>query len=354
MDPKRNWRQQILHRIQSIPKIGVPGTIIAFGDNAEPILTGDRVSELILTASECGNGRIVVFSHNGYIKSGFVKNEEEFRALNANIKKWASKDSYSSENEVLYITPGTPIQGLYDGYKLFVWDCEDRSKDFVHAMLSCIKVQGVGLVMGMCPWGWRQLSHEKPLDQAVFHPVLLEAGVCYTSDYTRSGDGGFYTSNNKAQEAHLGRAVTACSEDCSAFGTYGELIQISLPNLPADVWQALYPKLAKMVGPHSMHNAPCPQNPVSSSLEKMAMLIQLKQFQFGGLEIKKLPGTEIFPGDFPQSPKRGSVQLEMTASFNGERHSTGYYVPAGETLKVTVIKGSKTLCYSILFNYIFF
>jgi len=91
-------------------------------------------------------------------------------------------------------------------YRLFIWGCQEHNDAFTTTMINAVKERGVGLIMGHCPWGWQQLNGYKPLDEAKFYPVLVEAGVCFTSFYTESGDdGGFKVENNKANDAHIGQ-----------------------------------------------------------------------------------------------------------------------------------------------------
>lgn len=203
------WQDSILNGIKSIPKTGIPGTIIAYGENAVPILTGENIHELILTASHCKKGKIVIFSHTGYINSFFAA-DDRFTTLKENIKKFATNGAYVGNDDIiLYVTQETSIADLETvKYKLFIWDGEEQNENFMTNMINIVKDKGVGLVMGKCPWGWRQLNNDRPLEEAWFNPALVEAGVCYTSGYTDSGeDGGFKIENSKANGAHVGQVT---------------------------------------------------------------------------------------------------------------------------------------------------
>ncbi|KXJ20900.1 TRPM8 channel-associated factor homolog [Exaiptasia diaphana] len=339
------WQNDILNGIDCIPKTGVPGKIIAYGDNAVPILTGDEIHELILTASQCGKGKIVVFSHNGYI-GPFIDCSKEFSSLVRNIKKWATNGVYTqNDNTVLNITEETSIEDLNNAkYKLLIWGCDEQDDDFIKKMLNVVKDKGVGLVMGMCPWGWRQLNNDRPLEEACFSPVLDEAGVCYTSDYTDSGeDGGFLIEHNLANQAHLGLALSNLKENFkNASEEHIQLLQHAIPNLPDKIWRDLSSKFTKMLSSFKhIIKPPSPKHPVSDNLEKLLLSIQARELRLSASEGVSIPGCECFPGNFSEFNNfvGSKVSLRITARFKNEWHCTGCYIPAGWKLVVTATNG---------------
>lgn len=341
------WQKDILNGVDCIPKTGVPGKIIAYGDNAVPILTGDEFHELILTASQCGKGKIVVFSHNGYI-GPFMNCNEKFNLLVTNIKKWATNGLYTSNNNIiLNVTEETTVNDLnVDKYKLFIWDCDDKDDVFIETMVNVVKNKGIGLVMGMCPWGWRQLNNDRPLEDACFSRVLHEAGVCYTSDYTDSGeDGGFLVKHNQAYQAHFGLALSSIVENFKNISkAHIELLQHAIPNLPDEVWRDLSPMFNQMLSSlkHRI-KPPSSQNPVSDNLEKLLLNVQAREFRLSACEGVSIPGCECFPGDFSDDNKLvgSQVCLRITAQFCNEWHCTGCYIPSGWKLVVIATKGGK-------------
>ena len=256
-----------------VPKeTGVPGTLIAFGENAEPILTGDTAFELILTASEYGEGRIAVFSHNMYI-NGLLKNAEKFSTLNSNIKRWLSKSSFCSESQILPIKRETRAEpeDLGGEKKIYVWDCNPLEKDFIELMLSKVFNDGVGLVLGMCPWGWRKFNGNRPLDEAPFHPVavLLAAGVCFTNECVWSGgDCGFKTCTNQASKAHFGRVLQEMNLDSENWESRREFLCKTLSVLPSEVVGTLLRgqgKLHQVLNEFPMPATPSPSQPVTDA-----------------------------------------------------------------------------------------
>ena len=61
------WRNAILDGVEKIPRFGTPGRQVVIGEKAEPILTGDSPKNVLISAAELGQGRIIVFSHDSYV-----------------------------------------------------------------------------------------------------------------------------------------------------------------------------------------------------------------------------------------------------------------------------------------------
>ena len=64
---RNQWRDAILDGVEKISRFGVPGRQVVCGDNAEPILTAGSPKNVLISAAELGQGRIVVFSHDAYV-----------------------------------------------------------------------------------------------------------------------------------------------------------------------------------------------------------------------------------------------------------------------------------------------
>ena len=63
---RKQWREEILDGVEKVPKFGIPGLQVVCGENAEPILTGNSAKDVVISAAELGQGRIMVFTHDMY------------------------------------------------------------------------------------------------------------------------------------------------------------------------------------------------------------------------------------------------------------------------------------------------
>lgn len=156
--------------------------------------------------------------------------------------------------------------------------------------------------------------------------------------------------------------LTKISDDLQSVSKdHIQLLQHAVPTLPDKVWRQLSPKFNRILSStkHKL-NVPSPQNPVSGELDKLLLNMQLKELTLSACEGACVPGCKDFPGDFSQLNDLvgGEACLRISARFKNERHSTGYYLPAGWRMVVTVQQGGRlslgihTLCIST-FNKIY-
>jgi hypothetical protein len=113
--------------VSSIEKIGSPGKIIPMSKDTRAVLCGNNSYNVVIVAVRFGQGRCLVFGHNGYVsyftESGENKDREQF--VN-NCKQWVSK---GLSNEVLNINDVNAIADINNEGKILVWDGH-KSKDY--------------------------------------------------------------------------------------------------------------------------------------------------------------------------------------------------------------------------------
>lgn len=63
---RAQFTQALLMGLNSVPKRGTPGTIVAFGDAAFCAVTS-ATNDCVAGAATYGNGRAVAMTHNGYL-----------------------------------------------------------------------------------------------------------------------------------------------------------------------------------------------------------------------------------------------------------------------------------------------
>ncbi|CAF1487197.1 unnamed protein product [Adineta steineri] len=79
--------QIIFDGISSIDRIGIPGTLIPLTNDTRAVLCGDDSTNVIIVATRFGNGRYLVFAHNGYPYI-FLNIEEKIRKFVENCQRW--------------------------------------------------------------------------------------------------------------------------------------------------------------------------------------------------------------------------------------------------------------------------
>ncbi|MFA5192694.1 MAG: hypothetical protein WC740_18455, partial [Verrucomicrobiia bacterium] len=98
----------LLDGVHEIAAPGAPGTLCVFGDAAFPVVAGSTGREslgAVVGAARFGNGRVVAFSHDGYLGVNAL-GEADTGTLMANAVRWAAAGRA--------LAPGTKLHvGLY-------------------------------------------------------------------------------------------------------------------------------------------------------------------------------------------------------------------------------------------------
>lgn len=212
---RRKWRESLLKNVLVIPKYGIPGTLLVWGNKCEPILSSENGTDVVMAAAEMGQGRVVIFSHDGYTNAFFENADEEMKQLNKNIAAWVlkpEKKDCSSNIRKIKIDQYNDLDFLKEIEKnsILVWSLPSASQIGDETFLTGITNfvhNGGAMVLGVCPWGWLQLNPGKILSSNPHNVILDCCGVCYTEDYAHVSEGGIIVSGNQAGEMHLGYAL---------------------------------------------------------------------------------------------------------------------------------------------------
>lgn len=116
----------LFNGVPSIEKIGSPGILIPMSKDTRAVLCGDNSFNVIIVAVRFGQGRCLIFGHNGYLNyftgTGDNKSSEQFIK---NCKQWVSKDS---SNEIFDINNVKSMVDIKSEGKILLWNGHN-SKD---------------------------------------------------------------------------------------------------------------------------------------------------------------------------------------------------------------------------------
>ena len=331
------WRREILGGVSFLPARGMPGGIVVYGDHSYPILSSG-VNENVLGCGHVGKGRIAVFSHDGYV-GGIVSGDicMDVATLHSNLKNWASNYKYKADSEIYVWENQTDVQ-LGPEHKLVVWKWTGGSNEAAVQKVAEFVQDGGGLIAGMCPWGWMQLNPGKNLLDMPIYQSLTAGGMCFASDALSVGDINVSQALEEPSGGHhLGYSFDKTIET-GELGSAAEVIAFGLRHLPDLAIQHLANKLhafAEVYTAEIQACGPSPEAPASSAEQKalMSLCEVLCQHNMG---MSKVPGVEVFPGDFTSPPSVRSKPMRFE-SKRKEYHSTGYYLPAGADVNVKVL-----------------
>ncbi|XP_078616171.1 TRPM8 channel-associated factor 1-like [Branchiostoma floridae x Branchiostoma japonicum] len=323
-DDKDGWRAEILRGISSVPTIGVPGRLACFEDCAEPILPDDS-GQPVIAAAQIGKGAIIVFSHDGYMEK-FKQNDENFCQLFNNCMSWLNVD----RKMVVYDENISKASQLPKSGALVVvggGDCLEKLVPDVVKFLT----NGGHLIGGICPWGWLQLNPSKCLDDMPLQNIIMEAGLSFTDDYCVTRDRVFAVPNSseKMRNAHFGQTLkTVSNKSFEEFAASTEYCTAALPKKCIEKY--LLKDLEQVISGHLPHLGEAIKNKTLKKCQRGSVAMASMYLESSCC---KAPGIEAFPGDFESEPQLRSVTITID-SKRQERHTTGYYLPAGAFLLV--------------------
>lgn len=108
----------IFNGISSLEKIGCPGTLIPLTNDTRAVLCGEDSNNVIIVATRFGQGRCLVFAHNGY-PGIFLNIEDKNRQFVENCRRWLTR---GHEAEFLSIDDAKTMQDIAAHGKILVWN----------------------------------------------------------------------------------------------------------------------------------------------------------------------------------------------------------------------------------------
>ncbi len=337
--------KEILKNISNVPKYGNPGTLIVFDTNACPILTGDDNSSIVFAAAEIGQGRIFVTSSDKYIEN-FFKNSSDSALLWTNIKLWLTRGKYVKNDEIINVKCVDSVSDIPQNVQLVKWIGTDTHKSelFLTQFLKKYLINGGSLICGMCPRTWINMSYGKCLEECSLNKLISSCGICF-SPYPCKIQGNFFNiENNLAEISHLGDAIDLLSNNMNEIMRLKQLIINGIMGLPCSISTKYLEKLHKILYDFIGSNyRPTIKASVSCDIGRSLLSVACQVYQkFSSCGIRaKAPYIEEFPYNFSNihKPETTCAVISIKSKFD-EFHSTGYYMAAGELVKIAVLEGN--------------
>ena len=336
------WTSIILKGISVLPIKGKSEGLIVFRENAEPILTGSTEEEVFIAAAEIGKGRIVAIAenfNNSICSPDIKRTESAISLLNNNIKKWLTRGTFQKGNIIINANEKVNKPKLMSS-KIVIYQ-GGENKIPLKDLTDFVRTGGA-LLHCFTPWKWLAQNKGRNLSDAPYMALLTDAGILYIDGYNTEPQSGFFVKENKAKDAHMLRFLLEARKNVS-LATNREQTLMIMRNLIESGFLPLRTIVKNLLNNCTAEvessTIPSHENPVKDEIAKQLLDVWL--FYFNLLEPFniKAPGVDLFPGDFTNKPSLKSRTLKFY-SDREEYHSTGCYLPAGQTLKVEVISGN--------------
>ncbi len=204
------WRNAITSGLSRLSRIGTPGQVVVFGMNASVIVVGDSINDVLISAGEVGNGRVVVTTHGGYGENFTAgrNSDSSIRTLHANIKGWLIRGSVYNSSNIMDIEAYLNSKNATAKKMVKILHSTEPIRDWtgpqINSVLSFVR-NGGGLFVSTTPWGWASIKESSDFNLMLTYKTMLEAGIAFNEDYIY--DSTVFYFNKLTHLSHLGIQV---------------------------------------------------------------------------------------------------------------------------------------------------
>jgi len=353
----------LLDGVQEIASPGcIPGPVCVFGPDAFSVITGTRgrARMPVVGAARLGEGRVVAFGHEG-LMGGAPDGADSLRFL-TNAIGWASGGGDGPARVALCgldglagplsgaglaprrLAPGDLAAGLADVDALIA-SPGSIGAELVDAVLAYIR-QGGGLITGVCPWGWEQVTGKSLRADLGGNQVLAAAGLVLADGMLgETGPKGYAADRQGLELSHAGRALEALESHAAGRGALSkeDLNQVSATlgttarAVPSGDTLFL-PRVKALCESPEARCVPTSEAPVAADQALARIAATLTAAEIAETPPEKVtahPSAEAFPGAVATDAPRVRQTVAVDTSVP-DWHSTGLYAAPGEAIGVTL------------------
>ncbi|QDU57795.1 M60 family metallopeptidase [Aeoliella mucimassa] len=351
-------RNELLNGVSNIAVVGAPGTIAVFdppdasaGEGAFSVMH-DGDYRAMVAAAYWDSGKIVAFSHNGYVSNmGQVGDQLDTGTLFENSIAWSS--GIAGKNQVIVtattatrnwlqsqgytnVTQSNNWEQLLAGADVLIAELGRSVSSAKMAAVEDFVTSGGGLITGGTGWGYQSLGSD--IVELDGNQVLRKAGLAWSTGFrngTTDADNLPTELSNATQalefvEAYWqGASATTAQKDEA-----GMALQLALDVLPEDhplaiaITEAFASRLSTVQA--------TPSSPVSDSLDQAVLLYEANLLQNTPPdEVVAHPTAEILYGEIPDDAPRVTDTVTIDTSTT-RWQATGLYAAPGDLVTITV------------------
>lgn len=361
-------RDTLLRNVTTIAAPGTPGAVCIWGPNALPLVAGkgDRnLLEPVAAAAHHGAGRLIAFSHTGYLDAGFMSAADTGRLIH-NAVRWAAGPNVPVPRvRMLRTNLGEYLESIgFEAAPVAQRDLESAllaadeqaphvvlitgpglSESQVDALEAFVATGG-GVIAAQTAWAWRppdgQTLEHNPLNR-----LFARSGIAWTAGTTaKTSPDGFAVLPADAPDFHLLHAATALSHvegiaapadrRDSRTAQASHTATIAARSLPVGD-TILRPTLWRLLESHRDELVPTAHKPMTDDQPLLRTLLAAQIAELESIPAAKViahPAATFFPGGVPVDAPR--VDRTITLPRVPGWRSTGLYAAPGEAVTITM------------------
>ena len=347
------YSEEILSGMSDVPIVPYLSKVLVYGENSQVLFSGSVPGsgrdEVIFAASQYGFGRVFAVGHDNILEWWRVKAAGLEGEFITRIIKWLTRGSIVDDSNTV---EGSKLDDNSDlsRYKIIMLSNEtlsDRLNDKIRAFVD----DGGALFCSITAWS-AEVSDLLSFTAIKF--LKKFCGILITNDVNDFDAPQLPLSKNQAKILHLKDAINKVCKNYKELSNpiiYSMIDYMLDKALEHDIIQYIEydtSKLMRLMLKQSTENSlqvvPTEKTPVTNSELKCITKLLSRCFSLLGAtgysELQKAKKIDEFPYDFARLPSlKTNISLKLTSKYDTERLSTGYYLPAGVQMSVTIVKG---------------
>lgn len=338
----------------------LPGTLAVFGDDAFPVLLGGAGGKLrvpIAGAATLGKGRVVALAHGAFLGAGAAKVADTGRFL-ANAVRFVAGAARTPRVGVAATdlapvlvargfaaveVPAAALAGRLDALDVVVLG-EGSPPDALREALEAFVRRGGGLVTGLCPWGWKQVTGAPDLAGNGLQRLLAPAGLAFTEATAETtGPKGYVVAGPPGRAFHAARAVDLLA---ATAGAKAKGLDLALASRVAQEAVAVLPpgekrlraRVRALARDRAAHLVPTAREPLDADrpLDRFLLAVAVADLATAAPgDVAAHPAAAAFPGVPPPGARATSRTVALDLAVPGW-HSTGLHAVPGRPVTVRV------------------
>jgi hypothetical protein len=338
--------KQVLEGLEKVPCDSYPGVCIVAGDSAQSIFSYKKSSSVVIAGANYGKGRLIVACHDAFLNSFDWPTGNVEKKFVQNVKNWLSQGTLSSDHKEIIDFKSIKSSPEYQNkiYKIITITSDDKIGKNSQIKLLNFLEKGGGIFTAVCAWSYAKLSNLNGLKMmSIYNFLRSNFGIILTEEYIYQCPTEISVKENMAKYSNFDEACQQlCNNereiDTNWFATVKDVLEVDSKsvdnNIKAGYVEFLLRDLIEKCKKMNLNVSPSEHRSIKIPHEVNYLKVINQcyiRLNKENIKVKNPDNIKEFPGDYQTKPQliEKTEKIKLKTKFDGERLSTGYYLPAG-------------------------